>query len=483
MQMKLLAASALTGALVLTSVGSAFAAGPKGAPGHFKDLADAQFAQSAITTLAAQGLVNGVSQTQFDPGAPITLGQLAAILLRYQGKVKAQSSFSGQVQTAQTAGYFQGLGSGVAPGRDATRAQAMAMIAGALGIKGPGSAAEASMLGQFHDKGKVPAWAKGSMALGVQLGLLKGDRGDLMPEGNITRAELAVLLMRLELLLGSSQTVQSSTVRGTFVGTGTTTNTSGQTQTTVTVSVYGAQPATGSDGTSTTTQTGTNETFTVSPVGQVFYGNQTSTLASFKAGDPIFMILDQDGEAAVIVDTATTEVQTEAGTVTGTVYQVSSGSISITAPTGGEHGPTGNLGSGTYTLGSSVGVVLGGMAGNLSNVQPGDVVQLIVSSGQVTLIIVKAQVETVTGTVLGTRPNWLMLSTPNGSVRVAADQSSQVTLNGQTATLGDIQPGDQVQAQGVSGEGGLVAQTITATGTAAQAPTMNVFMPQGGSDH
>lgn len=83
MRIKLLAASALAGVLLLPSVGSAFAGGPKGGSGEFKDLADAQFAQSAITMLAAQGLVNGVSQTQFDPGAPITLGQLAAILLRY----------------------------------------------------------------------------------------------------------------------------------------------------------------------------------------------------------------------------------------------------------------------------------------------------------------------------------------------------------------------------------------------------------------
>lgn len=505
MRIKLLAAGALTGTLVLASLGSAFAAGPKSAGYHFKDLADAGFAQSAITTLAAQGLVNGVSQTTFAPGAPITLGQLAAILLRYQGKVQAQSSFSGQVQTAEREGYFRSLGKAVAPGRDATRAQAMAMIADSLGIKGPATSVQASMLGQFHDKGKVPGWAKGSMALGVQLGLLKGDRGNLMPQGDITRAELAVLLMRLEQLLGLSQTVQSSTVRGAFVSSGTTTNASGQTQSTVTVSVYGAQPVTGSTGstgttgtpgstgstggtgstgTTTTTQTGTSETFTVSPVAQIFYGNQASTLASFKAGDPIFMTLDQDGEAAVIVDTAPTQVETQAGTVTGTVSQVSSSSITIAGPTGGEQEDHGNLQPGTYTLGSSVGVVLGGMAGNISNVQPGDLVRLVVdSSGQVTLIIVKAQALTVSGTVLGTRGDWLMLSTQTGFVRVVADDSTQITLNGQTATMQDVGAGEQVQAQGVAGEGGLVAQTITATGTATTPPTSNFNLLQGGSDH
>ncbi len=72
MRTKLLASGALAGTLVLASVGSAFADGG----GHFKDLAKAHFAKSAIMMLAAEGLVNGVSQTKFEPGAPITLGQL-----------------------------------------------------------------------------------------------------------------------------------------------------------------------------------------------------------------------------------------------------------------------------------------------------------------------------------------------------------------------------------------------------------------------
>ncbi len=484
MRIKLLTASALTGMLVLTSLGSAFAHGAMGGQGEFKDLGDAQFAQSAITTLAAQGLLNGVSSTQFDPGAPVTLGQLAAILLRYQGKVQAQSSFSGQVQTAQGDGYFQNIGTNTNPGEDATRAQAMAMISSSLGLQGPGTSVEASLLGGFHDRGKVPDWAKGSLALGVQLGLLQGDQGNLIPGGDLTRAELAVLLMRLEQLLGSSQSVQNSTVRGTFVGTGTTTGPTGQTQSTVTVSVYGAQSVSSSG--TTTTQAGTDETFTVSPTAQVFYGNQVSTLGSFNAGDPVFITLDQDGEAAVIVDTAQTQVQTQAGTVTGTVYQVSSSAISITAPPGGQgqedRGDQGSLAPGTYPLSSSVAVVVGGMSGNLSNVQPGDVVRLVVDgSGQVTMIIVRAETETVSGMVMRLHEDWLMLYTSSGLVRVEVNGATQITRNGQAAALTDLQPGDQLQAQGVSGEGGLVAQTITATGSTTPSP-LNPTAPSGSGD-
>ena len=490
MRMKLLAASALSGVLVLATVGSAFAHGAKGGQGEFKDLGNAQFAQSAITMLAAQGLVNGVSQTQFDPGAPITLRQLGAILLRYEGKVTSQTSFTGQVQTAEEDGYFRGIG-GAGPGNDATRAQAMAMIASALGLQGPSQGAGASLLGSFHDRGKIPAWARGSLALGVQLGLLQGDGGNLLPQGDVTRAELAVILMRVEQLLGYGQAVQNSTVRGTFVSAGTSTNASGQTQDTVTVSVYGPGATSGtgtsgtggidlsgSAGTTGAAQAGTNETFTVSPVAQIFYGNQSSTLASFQPGDPIFVALDQDGEAGVIVDTAPTQVQTQAGTVTGTVYQVGSGSITITAPSSGQGqnsqgdgADQGNLGPGTYSLSSSVGVVLGGMSASLSDVQPGDLVKLVVdASGQVTLIIVKAETASASGTIAMVREDWFAVATSNGFVRVEVSSGTELTRNGQAANLQDLQIGDQVQAQGVMGEGGLAAQTVTATGSAAPSP-------------
>jgi len=461
MRWKLLAAASLAGTLVLASVGSAFAGGPKGPPGGFDDLGNAQFAQSAIAVLAGQGLLNGVTPTTFAPGAPVTLGQVAAVLMRYQGRVALQSSFGEQVTAAQQAGYFQGIGAGSSPAMLATRAQTMAMIAAALGLTGPGPSAQANLLGRFHDRGKVPAWAKGSMALGVQLGLLLGNQGDLAPNGDLTRAEFAVLLLRLEQLLGTGQTAASTTVKGTYVSSGTTAAATpgGQAQQTIALSVYGG---TGTQGTAT-------QTLTVSPAAQIFLGNQTATLAAFQAGDPVTVGLDQDGEALVIVDTATTAVQMQAGTVQGSVYQVSSTSISVTASANGPGGEgpgdmqQGSLQPGTYPLSSSVQVVIGGMAGNLSNVQTGDLVQLVVQSGQVSLIIIRAQNATVTGTVERLQRDGLIVATAQGPVRVAITPSTVVTLGGQTANLGQLAVGDNVVAQGVSGEGGLVAQTVAAT--------------------
>ena len=185
------ASGALAGTLVLARVGSAFADGG----GHFKDIAKAHFAESAI-------LVQGVSQTKFEPRAPITLGQLVAILVRFQGKAHAQASFSSQVRMAKEDGSIARIGGDNASLHDASRAQAMAMISLALGLQGPGSSVDARLLGKIHDKSVVPEWAQGAMALGVQLGLVQGDQGDVAPQGEITRAELAAVLLRIEELLG-----------------------------------------------------------------------------------------------------------------------------------------------------------------------------------------------------------------------------------------------------------------------------------------
>lgn len=251
----------------------------------------------------------------------------------------------------------------------------------------------------------------------------------------------------------------------------------------MTLSVYRVQPIS-QTGTTGTTQTGTDQTFTVSPVAQIFYGNQVSTITAFKAGDPVFITLDQDSEAAVIVDTAATQVRTQAGTVTGTVYQLSPSSITIAAAGGQdqEQGQEGDLGPGSYPLSSSVGVVVGGMSGNLSNVQSGDLVRLVVdASGQVTLIIVKAEAASISGTVLKVQRNWLFVDTTSGFVRVLATGATEITRNGQSATVMDIQAGDQVQAQGTEGEGGMAAATITATGSTTSLPLKPV--PQSGNGH
>ncbi|MDA8345148.1 MAG: fibronectin type III domain-containing protein [Thermaerobacter sp.] len=198
MRLKVFMVAALASTLIVAGSGSALA---KGGHGHFEDLGNAQWAASAIETLSAQGLINGLTPTQFLPQDPVTIGQLAAILLRYKGQSRQGESFDAEVSQAQQAGMLSGLGGAVGTG-DATRAQAMTMIMDALGVTSQGSSAQPQILGQFHDGTLVPGWARNAMVLAVQLGFLAGSGGDLLPQGSITRAELAVILQRVEADLG-----------------------------------------------------------------------------------------------------------------------------------------------------------------------------------------------------------------------------------------------------------------------------------------
>ncbi len=476
MKYKPLAAMALALSMVFATVGTAFADGGNGGQ-DFKDLGEAAWAQSAITLLASQGLVNGVTPTQFDPQGSLTLAQLAAILVRYQGNTSGSQTFSQQVTTAESEGMLSGISGTQNLQSTATRAQAMAMIMAALKLQTGGNLGqEMRVLAHFHDGGDIPGWARKGLALAVQLGIMQGSAGNLMPGGTLTRAQLAVILQRIEVLLGISPTVQGSTVQGTYVGTSTVTS---STYGTTTENIILNVPSSSTSGTVTGTVYGnvygSQESFAVSPTAQIYLGSQPSQLSSFSVGDPITLTLDSSGNAVVIVDTQG-QLPTGtgvAGTATGTVTAVSSTQISIGGGGFGHHGKKGeqedgNLGPGTYNLDANANVVVNGQAGTLSQVQSGDVVRLVVdSSGNVSTIIVLAQQQTLTGTLLFGSEDWLLIQTSSGPMRVLANGQTQITLNGQQAKLSDIAAGDQITAVGMQGEGGLAATTITAAGNVA----------------
>ncbi len=375
MRSKLILGAALAGTLVVATFGSAAA---EGHHGGFKDLSRAKWATPAIDMLSQQGVLNGVTPTQFAPQNPITIGQLAAILLRFQGHSKSGESFGAEVEQATRAGMMSGLGGKVGSGGKATRAQAMTMIVNALGLQGQ---TQLGSLTSFRDHNRVPGWARHSLALAVGLGLLQGSQGNLMPDDTLTRAELAVILQRVELALGLGQ---ASSVSGTFVGTGTTTA-NGQTAQTITIQPY-----------STSSGSASQQTYTIASNAEIDYGSQPGPLSSFKAGDQLMVTLDQSGDASVIVDLqGASTPQAHAGSVFGTVTAIGNGQITIQASQtrGDDQGEdnSGNLPSGTYTLSPAVKVVIPGEGahGSVSQVQVGAFVRVVVGpSGLVEMILV-----------------------------------------------------------------------------------------------
>ena len=104
----------------------------------YTDVADDYWANTAISTMTGLGIVQGRSTMTFDPKAPITRAQFAAICARFDtGKSNGEQTFSDiqghwaekYIQRAAELGWIKGFEDGTfRPDTYITRAQAMTMI-------------------------------------------------------------------------------------------------------------------------------------------------------------------------------------------------------------------------------------------------------------------------------------------------------------------------------------------------------------------
>lgn len=104
----------------------------------YTDVADDYWANTAISTMTGLGIVQGRSATTFDPKAPITRAQFAAICARFDtGKSSGEQTFSDiqghwaekYIERAAELGWIKGFEDGTfRPDTYITRAQAMTMI-------------------------------------------------------------------------------------------------------------------------------------------------------------------------------------------------------------------------------------------------------------------------------------------------------------------------------------------------------------------
>lgn len=116
----------------------------------FADVAEGSYYAAAVDWAAKNGIVNGVSETSFDPDAPITREQMAAILYRY-------------------AAYWE------------------------LDVS-----AEAD-LSAYEDASSVSAYAQAAMQWAVANGVINGTSATtLEPAGTATRAQAATVLVRFQ---------------------------------------------------------------------------------------------------------------------------------------------------------------------------------------------------------------------------------------------------------------------------------------------
>ena len=167
-------------------------------------------AQQAIETLAAYGVLNGMTKTTFEPAANLTRAQFAKIVVgalnltpEYRGTFKdvAQSAwYAPYVDTAAAYGIVNGVGDGkFNPDGAITVQEAAAMTARAASLCGMDPVVEHpdTVLRAYTDASRVSSWAKLSMAYCAASGLWAQGASALTPTRQITRGEIAQMLCGL----------------------------------------------------------------------------------------------------------------------------------------------------------------------------------------------------------------------------------------------------------------------------------------------
>lgn len=174
------------------------------------DVTPDHWAYDAVEYCYEHGIVSGISATEFGRDLPISRGDFVLMLYAALDRpaVSGQSHFTDVAPTdyyadAITWASSKGLVAGISatqfgPKTSITREQAFTILHNALPLLGISSSeADLSVLDQFPDKDLIADYAKPHIAAMVSLGLASGSGSGINPQGNLTRAEMAVLLYRL----------------------------------------------------------------------------------------------------------------------------------------------------------------------------------------------------------------------------------------------------------------------------------------------
>lgn len=174
----------------------------------FIDVHEGDWFYENVEYVYENSLMNGVSETLFEPNGTVTRGMIVTILHRLEGEpesdydmpftdVAEQQWYAGAVRWAAGEGIVTGVSATeFAPDDPITREQFAAILWRYAQSKGYDVSASADLTG-FLDYGQISEYALPALQWAVGAGVMSG-RGDgiLAPQGTATRAEAAAMLMR-----------------------------------------------------------------------------------------------------------------------------------------------------------------------------------------------------------------------------------------------------------------------------------------------
>lgn len=175
----------------------------------FTDLQKHAWAKEAIEALASRGVLDGVSSYRFAPEQEITRAELVVMLVRMLGltaeadsnfaDVNPSDSYYHDIAIAKKAGLIQGVTNmEFQPEAKVTREQWMTVIERALRqMKVINGSENEDALNTFTDREQIADYSRRSAAALVKLKLIEGSNQQLLPKKTTSRAEAALVLYRM----------------------------------------------------------------------------------------------------------------------------------------------------------------------------------------------------------------------------------------------------------------------------------------------
>lgn len=174
----------------------------------FPDVRNDDWFFDAAEFAAQNGLIQGNENGEFMPDAPLTRAMAVTILCRYKGveqgmytdnvfsDISKSDWFAPSVNWAAKTGIVSGIGDGLfAPNNNITREELALILYNSVNSGGGVYNAD---LKAFSDTDDISYWAADAMNWAVSEQIISGmDNGTLAPQSTATRAQFAVILMRL----------------------------------------------------------------------------------------------------------------------------------------------------------------------------------------------------------------------------------------------------------------------------------------------
>ncbi|MBQ8524079.1 MAG: S-layer homology domain-containing protein [Clostridia bacterium] len=175
----------------------------------FADVGEKKWFYDEVLFVYEKGLMNGITETRFEPNGNLTRAMFITILGRLAGAEESESNkfpdvkkgkwYSGYVGWAVDSGIVTGYEDGTfKPNKALSREEMAACIYRYVEYMGINMPRENTAPQKFSDSGKIAKWARDYVELLRRSGIANGDQYEKYnPKANITRAEMATVIMNL----------------------------------------------------------------------------------------------------------------------------------------------------------------------------------------------------------------------------------------------------------------------------------------------